>query len=145
MRLHHINHMVDGAWAWMGGTLQMLASLGLWLPCFPLRGKRVPASGELSCGALSHRREEAGWVWSQGLQLCECCLCLQTASSPWASTWRGWREGWTPPGGDVLPARDSPGIFKHRLQKSFWFVGASWSSLRENNPLFFFFSLPRLL
>lgn len=83
--------------------------------------------------------QEDGWVWSQSSQLFECRGKLHHLLQQERG---GLKGGMASPWGDILPARDSPGFFERRLQKSLWFVDTCCSSLKENN---YFFPLLRLI
>lgn len=83
---------------------------------------------------------EAGWVWSQGLQLFQCRDKLHLHPEPACGGAGGREDGlslrWYP------PSEGLSRVLKRRLQKSFWFVDTCCSSLKEKNCLYFFFPLP---
>lgn len=90
-----------GAWAWMMGTLQMFTHPGAL-------ASLLPTSGELSWGAVSHRRWER--LGGFGARACSYSdaevnfICTQSQHVG------GLEAGTDPPWRDILPARDSAGF-----------------------------------
>lgn len=138
MRLHHIDHVMDGGLGVDNRHLPNARSpQGFGTP--------FPAAGEASAcirGAELGGRDERGWViQSQSWQLFECRDKLLHPEPVHVVVGGG--EGWTLP--EVLhPCKGLSRVFKRRLQKSFWFVDICCSSLKENNPSPLFFSSPSL-
>lgn len=117
---HHVWAPGPGWWA----LSRCLLTLGLWHPSSHIWGVELG-------GSFPQEVREAGWVWSQGLQLFRCRGKLHLHPEPTCGG-AGGRDGPSLKG--YPPCEGFCRVFKCRLQKSFWFVDTRRSSLKESNP-----------